>query len=212
MGIGANVFLVGLVGVGYYVYSTVDPTRADYPSPVNELYARVAALPPIPYGVKTMWIVSMPQFGVKTSSETDKSVTWTYSYKGEPFGTYTVNFIPSGDKSTTVFCVFENFDAEIENSLLDSHDWKVLRGIAQDVTYEQVHAALTNGKPNLDRIRKHQGRILANLTTVNHLKKMNEGDVGAKMQEIRGRTEDNMAEAQASAAASGANDDAGPAE
>ncbi len=212
MGIGANVFLVGLVGVGYYVYSTIDPTRADYPSPVSELYARVAALPAVPYGIKRMWIVDMSQLGVKTLSETDKSVTWTYSYKGQSFGTYTVNFVPNGDKSTTVFCVFENIDAELENSLLDSHDWKVLRSIAQDVTYEQIQAALTKGKPSIERIRQHQGRILANLATINHLKKMNEGDVGAKMQELQGRTADAMAEAEASAAASGANDDAGPAE
>lgn len=212
MGIGANVFLAGLVGIGYYVYATIDPTRSDYPSPVSELFARVSALPAIPYGVKTMWVVPMNQFGVKTSSETDKTVTWTFTYKGQIFGTYTVNFLPNGEKSTTVFCTLEEFEPEIENSLMADRDWDILRAIARDVTYEQVYAALNKGAPSVEKIRQHQGRILANLGTINKLKKMNEGDVGAKMQELQGRVNDSAAEAEASAAASGAGDDSGPAE
>lgn len=204
MGVGANVFLVGLVGVGYYVYTSIDSTRVDYPSPVNELYRRVAALPAIPYGVQTMWVVEMKQFGIQTSSEVDKVVTWTFTYKGQKFGTYTVNFLTNGDKSTTVYCKLEAFEPDVEGSLMENSDWDVLRGIARDVTYEQVRAALSNGVPNVGHIRKHQGRILLNLTTVTRLQKMNESDVGAVLQAAKDGLDDATAAAQANAEINGA--------
>jgi hypothetical protein len=213
MGIGANVFLVGLVGVGYYVYATIDPTRADYPSPVSELFARVSVLPAIPSGVKTMWIVAMPQFNIKVTSETDKSVSWTYRFKDEVFGVYTVNFVPNGEKSTTVFCAMEAFEPNIPNSSLTSGDWDVLRSIAADVTYEQVSAAIDKRATSLERVRKHQGRILANLKTVNRLKALHAYDYGFSATGPTDRMSDAKAEAEMNAAVRGEADvDVGSAE
>jgi hypothetical protein len=203
MGIGANVFLVGLVGVGYYVYASIDPTRADYPSPVNELFARVSVLPAIPPGVKTMWIVAMPQFNIQVSSVTDKSVSWTYKFKDQVFGVYTVNFVPNGEKSTTVFCAMEEFSPDIPNSTLTSGDWDVLRKIAADVTYEQVSAAIDKRATDMERVRKHQGRILANLKTVNRLKALHGHDYGFSATGGAERFEEARAEAELNAAARG---------
>jgi hypothetical protein len=197
MGAAVNVFLVGLAGIGYYTYTTIDPTRADYPKPADELYAKVVALPNIPNGVKTLYGIHMNQFGIRRSSDPQKSVTWTFTFKDQIYGEYTVNFVPNGEASTTTYAKMKEFEPELEGNPMTSGDWNVLRAIARDVTFEQVYSALNDKPIEVSKVRKVQGRILSNVGTVNRLKKINEGDVGAKIQEVQERAGATMEAASA---------------